>query len=402
MSGDYLTKATASIKNLSIEPTLAVAGQSNIPAKGLLSLNGNISGTIAHPDATFDVQVTKAMMYSEPLNSLSASVHYSPTNIELSNLKLDAPAGTLNAAAHFVHPDGDFNNGQVQVHLTSSSIDLSKIKQLPVTGKIKMNADFNGSVKAKLLLLSNATADLNATSLKTSDMNLGDLHFTATTSQHVVHYELNSEVAKSSLKATGQTELNSQYVTHAKVTFANMRYSDFQVVKPTFDVQMDGDADVNGPVLNPDALTGRMQMRQIAFDAGTRSRRVHLETDAPAVLELDHSVIKVDHFKIQDSKSYLEAAGSFSLKNPDDAMDLKLASNVDMGILQDVDRDFYSAGNLTLAATLHGSLTKAQTERSRGFEECQCQLHRCVERLVERKWNHLTERHECIDPNFNR
>ena len=42
----FATKAVATIKNLSVEKTLAITGQADIPAKGTLSANANVSGTI--------------------------------------------------------------------------------------------------------------------------------------------------------------------------------------------------------------------------------------------------------------------------------------------------------------------------------------------------------------------
>ncbi len=354
LSKDYPTQAITSIQNLPVEKVLAIAGQAAIPVKGLFSASGKVSGTIAHPEALLDLKLSKVVAYSEPVNELSTHLHYTSTLVEVSNFSMSAPAGKLTAALNYAHPDGDFKNGQVHLQVNGGEVDLSKIKELTaVSGGVKFDADITGDLRNGLLLLSSANADLNATSLRASERDLGDLHATARTQQHVVKYELDSNFAKGDIKATGQTELSRDYVTHAKLTFGNLR-----LVEDAFKAQIDGQASVDGPVLNLDALAGKLQINKFVFEAGTRNRHVQVENDAPAILALDHSVVKIQHLKVQDGKSYLEAQGALSLKNTDNALGLKIDGNTDLSILQNADRDFYSSGNALLDATIHGSLAK--------------------------------------------
>ncbi len=354
LTKDYPTQATTSIQNLPVEKVLAIAGQAAIPVKGLFSANGKVSGTIAHPEALLDLKLSKVVAYSEPVNDLSTHLHYTSTLVDISNFSISAPAGKLTAAANYAHPDGDFKNGQVHLQVNGGEVDLAKIKELTaVSGGVKFDADIAGDLRNGMLLLSSANADLNATSLRASERDLGDLHATARTQQHVVKYELDSNFAKGDIKATGQTELSQDYVTHAKLTFGNLR-----LVEDAFKAQIDGQASVDGPVLNLDALAGKLQINKFVFEAGTRNRHVQVENDAPAILALDHSVIKIQHLKVQDGKSYLEAQGALSLKTVDNALGLKIDGNTDLSIVQNADRDFYSSGNALLDATIHGSLAK--------------------------------------------
>jgi len=354
LAKDYPTTATTSIQNLAVEKALAIAGQAAVPVKGLFSASGKVSGTVAHPEALLDLKLTKAVVYSEGLNDLSAQVHYTSTLVDISNLNLSAAAGKLMAAANYTHKDGDFQNGHVQLHLQGGQVDLAKIRQLETAaGSVKFDADVAGDVRSGKLLLSDANADIAGTSLRYGAQELGDLHATARTQEHVVKYELDSNFAKSDIKATGQTELASDYPTHAKLTIGNLRYA-----TDSYSLQTDGEATVDGPVLNVDALTGRLQINHFLFQAGSGNRRVHVENDAPAIVSLDHSVVKIQHLKLQDGKSYAQAQGALSLKNDAQALGLTVDANADLAALQNADRDFYSSGNVLLAATIHGSLAK--------------------------------------------
>lgn len=353
LAKDYPTQATASIKNLPLEKALAIAGEGNVPVQGLFSASGSVSGTIAHPEALVDLTLSKAVVYQEPLNDLATHLHYTSTLIEVSNFSVSAPAGKLNAAATFSHADNDFKNGQMQLHLTGGQLDLAKIKQLTVAGAVKFNADIAGALKNGDLLLADANADVNATGLRDGELVIGDVKATARTQQHVVKYEVDSNFSSGDLKAIGQTELSSTYPTHAKFTFAHVKY-----VQAPVTAQVDGEASVDGPVMDLNALNGRLQINELAVDAGARNRHVHIATDAPAILTLNHSVINVQHFKLADGKSYIQAQGGLSLKDSDNPLALKLQGNTDLSILENADRDFYSSGNAILDATIHGSLSK--------------------------------------------
>src|SRR6202034_3713223 len=51
LTAPYATAADASIQNLSVEKTLQITGQSAIPARGTLSANAHVAGTMAAPNA---------------------------------------------------------------------------------------------------------------------------------------------------------------------------------------------------------------------------------------------------------------------------------------------------------------------------------------------------------------
>ena len=97
----FVTKATASIKNLQVEKDLAITGQGDIPAKGTLSANANVSGTLEHPDALADLTLAKAVIYTESLNELATKVALHRDRMDVPGLGFDIPAGTLNASANY-------------------------------------------------------------------------------------------------------------------------------------------------------------------------------------------------------------------------------------------------------------------------------------------------------------
>lgn len=378
----YATKATASIQNLLVEKVLAIAGQSAIPATGTLSANANVSGTLENPDANLNLTLSKAVLYTEPLNEFTTKVHYTNTQIDVPSLSIDVPAGTLTASADYTHQSGNLDSGRMQLRLNSSDIDLAKIRHLSqaepgVGGTLKLMANVAANVREAKgkpeVLLTEANADVNAQGLRANNHDLGQLRLTAKTQQQTVSYSLTSDLAKAQLKGSGSTQLSGDYLTHAKVTFNNIRYDNIAPFLPTdnpgkpgFDALVEGQASVDGPVLDVNALVAKVQLNQLVFNTtpansstgGPGLRKVQLQNEGPVIVALDHSVLKVQQFRIQGLKTYLQAGGAVDLNKPNDALGLNLKGDLDLGILQDADRDFYSSGNVLLEATIHGSLTK--------------------------------------------
>jgi translocation and assembly module TamB len=378
----YLTKAAASIQNLSVQKSLAIAGQPGIPATGTLSANAKISGMLSDPNAQVDLKLSKAVLYTEPINEFATRLSYSNTQIDIPSLDLNIPAGTLSASGQYVHPSGDLESGHMQFHLNSSDMDLAKIRHLAaedmgVAGDLKLMADVAGDVRSHggkpELLLSKVNANISAEGLQANHKDLGQLHLVTDTQQQVVRFNLDSSLAQASLRASGQTQLTGNYNTNANFTFGNIRYSNIALFLPSysgtpppFDALVEGQANVNGPLLNLDALKGRAELTQMVVKTSSRNspvgtpaaRTVELQNQGPAIFTLNRSVVHVQQFKIQGRDTYLEAGGDISLSNPNKALGLTLQGNADLGILQNADRDIYSSGSVLLDATVHGSFSK--------------------------------------------
>ena len=65
---DYPTTADASIQNLSIEKALSIAGQAAVPARGSLSANAHVAGTLQARNADLKLTLARANVYAEQIN----------------------------------------------------------------------------------------------------------------------------------------------------------------------------------------------------------------------------------------------------------------------------------------------------------------------------------------------
>jgi translocation and assembly module TamB len=383
LNGDHTTVADMSIQNLSIGKTLEIVGESSVPASGNLSAEAHVAGTLQAPNARLAFTLSRANVYAEPINRLQASIQYSNTLLNISSIELQAPAGSIALSGSFSHAPKDFSSGVLTLKVNSSLIQVSKIEHVAsaepgLQGALQMAADFSARLRREpsgrpvpRFSYLNANASLENVTLNGSA--LGGASLKANTSGSMMRFQLESNIAASQVRGSGQVQLSGDYLSAGSVTFTNVRYSKLApLISPgagtslPVDAVIEGHASMNGPVLNPTDLTGRLELTRLDVETNPQVtptgappvRRVDLQNRGPIVLTLKNSAIQVQELQIGGPATNISASGGFDLNNQSSPIGLKVAANVDLSVVQDLDKDFYSSGHVTMNATLHGTLSE--------------------------------------------
>ncbi|MBV8068953.1 MAG: translocation/assembly module TamB domain-containing protein [Acidobacteriaceae bacterium] len=382
LNPDYPTVADASIQDLSISKVLQITGETSIPASGSLSADAHMSGTLHAPDANLRLNLSHGNIYQEPINHLRGSLSYSNTVLSISALELSAPAGNISLSGTFTHPADDFKSGSLTLKVNSSPIEVSKIEHVAsaepgLKGTLQLAADASARVLqtngSPALRFSNLNAKAAFQNVTYNATPLGGANLNAQTKGQTLTFQMDSDLAKSQIRGSGQAQLIGSYPVRASVTFANVRYSNLEPLVgagaglPTpADALVEGEASIDGPVLAPDNLTGRLQINRFEVmtnpqpspTGGPPTRKVDFENKGPIILALDHSVIQVQALHITGPAANLSASGSFNLKNASSPLGLTVGASLDLAALQDVNHDFYSSGRIALNSTVHGNLSQ--------------------------------------------
>ena len=383
MAGNHATTADASVRGLPIAKALQLAGQSEVPVSGDLAADAHVSGTLQAPAAKLDFALTRANAYQERIDRLQGTVEYSNSLIQIPSLKLDAPAGSIALKASFSHPPENFYGGTLNLKVDSTDLQLARIAHVEqvkpgLAGILRLNADVSGSLRkqdgTQQILVSNLNVDASAHELRVGQRQLGQAAFLARTQGQSVNFRLDSDIAQSQIHGSGVSQLAGSYPTRASLSFANVRYAniapylsaDADAEPPAFDALAEGQLAVDGPLLNPDKLSGRLQLNQLDFRTNPRTtptgapppKVVDLRNQGPIVLSLNRSVVRVDQLRISGPETSLTASGAINLKNSRSPMELSVTGNTDLSLLQDANRKFYSSGSVSLDAKLRGTFAQ--------------------------------------------
>ena len=246
-----------------------------------------------------------------------------------------------------------------------------------VAGTLHLAAELSANLREhngrRTILFSYLNANASANSLKMNGRDLGKASFTARTAGSTLNFRLDSDLAQSQIHASGQSQLTGNYPVRADLSFSNVRYANIApflspgpTEPPIFDALVEGKASVNGPILDTENLNGRLELSRLDFrtnpgetpTGAPPGRIVELQNQGPIVIALDRSVVRVQQLNIQGPGTSINSSGAINLKNANSPLGLHLAANVNLGLLQDIDRDFYSSGNVSLTALVRGSFSQ--------------------------------------------
>jgi len=374
---DYPTTAHAAINALQIEKVLSVAG-SSFPARGTLSVNADLSGTRTNLRSNADFQLTSGVIYQEPFNRIEGAANSTPDSISLSRLTVNAPAGIVDLKGSFSHDPDNFDNGRVDLHVSSDRVDLGRVVNLQqaragLSGGAQLTADIEAALQTRDghrdLLLSKADANGSVSGLALNGKPLGNATLKAQTAGKLVSFELQSDVAKSNIQANGQLTLGAGYPVAAKLVFKNVTYSGFQgllaVPNPTaqFDAVAEGQVDVAGPVMDLPDLRANLQLSRLELSTGAAGgrgsapRTLALQNQGPVIASLEGQQIRLQNAKFTGPSMNLSVEGTAPFAQGG-SMNLAVNGNIDLKVLPIFNIDLSSAGNVALNGTVRGTLAK--------------------------------------------
>lgn len=381
LSTGYFTDATATIRRLSLTKALDISGESTLPITGSLDADVTLTGSSQSPDVKASLTLSKANIYQEPVNLLVTTVHYTESLAEVSSLNLQTPAGDISLNGSYEHPASG-KHQSVQLHLSSGELEIGKLQNVQqaepgLTGSVKITADMSASGAAgkslSQLLLSRLDSDISARNISIGKRNVGGLHLSAHTSQSKVAFQLDCDIAHSQIAASGESQLAAGYPTRASLTFKDIHYVNFapllstsESLRPGFDALLEGKASIDGPIQDPQSLRSRFELDRLEISAASRgaspdastSKTVLLKNENPIILSLTKSVVSLDQFHIRGSKTSLDLSGSADLANTVNPLHVNMSGSLDLGVLQNLDKDVYSSGQIALNAAVAGSFSQ--------------------------------------------
>ncbi len=374
----YPSSLTASIPGLPIEKVLPLIGYPNVPVEGALSAETTLNGSLNNLQGDVKFSLAHARLYSEPLDSVSAGLRFSDQLVSVESASAASPAGSVALSGSFRHPRGALAGGHLQLHLESGGLDLARIDRLQqfqpgLSGALKLLADLTGDVGFRdgrtVLLLSRLNAEAAATSLAVNRQPYGQAVFHAASDGPNLDLRLDSNFAGSVIHGAGRARLEGDYPIQASVSFSNVVLSSFQSLLglPTrfrsgFDGAAEGNFTLNGPLFQPDSLKGSLVLSRFNLSSPRRNaaatdRVTVVANDGPIDASLERSVLRINHAHLTGRNSHLDASGSiaFGTRNP---LNLSLDAAFDLAVLEEINRDVYAGGSVTLKTAIRGTFDR--------------------------------------------
>jgi translocation and assembly module TamB len=368
----YPTTADATLSKLPIERILAVAKRTDIPAKGNLSGTAHVSGTVDKPEGNVDLDLANAVLYDEPIDHVRARVTYLAQSVDVPQFEVAAGPSRIDLTAHYNHPAGNLQAGDLQFKVNSSRIDLARIRNLQkvrpgLGGALQMTANGAATLRETnpKVLFRDLNANVSASGIAAQGKSFGDLTLAANTvAGGRLNFTLNSNLASAAIEGHGNAELSGDYPVNAQVAFNDVTWTRIrELIGPTngqpsdFEAVTDGQVTVTGPVLKTANLNGSLQFTRLHLSTipatGRTAKPVMIQNQGPIAATLEQGVAKITSLHLTGPQTDIQATGTASLR--DQTVNASVNANTNLGLLQSFDRDVTSSGSIVLAATVRGT-----------------------------------------------
>lgn len=375
LADKYATTANLAVSNLPIEKALLLANNRNADSRGVLSANGQVSGTLDNPAANLDFSLTRAVLRQQPIDRLTGHVNYSNTVIEFPSLELSAGPNQISASGSFAHAAGTYSSGNLRLSLNSNTLQLAQVRYLEqlkpgLSGTMQFTMDtaltLNNPKATQRVTLSRLNGKVAVNRLRVGQEEFGGFTASAEQAGPAVKFSLDSNLAESVIHGTGQAQLTRDYPMNAQLSFNNIRYVNWipligksSTTPPGFDALFEGNLSIAGPAVRPRDLTGRVQITKVevstagaALNGGGAT--VAVRNDGPIAISANQSGVHVERARFTGPATAADVTGDVQLK-PAVALNLKVNANADLALLSKFSQGINSAGDIVLSASVKGA-----------------------------------------------
>ncbi len=254
------------IRNGQMADLLALIGQPDLPITGTVNADVHLNGSIGNPLGNIQATITNGVAYDQPFERAQTNVTLADRKIVLSSSDVLTAAGRVQMSGAFTHPADSFSTGQIQAQVNTNQVQLGQLaalrQKMPgLAGTLETNGQFTGALEEQKgntqFLLKSVNADVSVAGLQMEGQDYGNLSATARTSGNTVNYDVKSDLAGSSIAATGHTELQPDYPTTATANIDRLPLERVLTLAGKSSIpasgMLSGRAEFSGTIDNPNA-----------------------------------------------------------------------------------------------------------------------------------------------------
>ena len=348
--------AKVQLNDAQMADVLEIAGQKGkYPVTGTLSLNGNAAGTLKSLSGGAQISLVNGAAYGERFESVTADATVKGKDVEASSFAVKLHGMQIAGNGGY-----DMGTDRIHAHVEGKDLVLSKFdtiqaQKLPIDGTLSLNADANGTLAEPGL-----KANVGLAKLVMDGQPLGQATAEIHSQGKLVFYTLSSSLTGASLQATGQTSLEGNYETQAKLTLTGLDLEKpmaiFAPNSPKVTSAINGVVTVSGPLKTPQALHGTAELSPV--DVTTQG--FALKADGPLRVRLQNGLATIEPVHITGQDTDLRASGTVQVLGVTDpkggAINIKSTGSVGLELLHTFDKDVISSGKVEFEMTAGGRL----------------------------------------------
>ena len=338
--------------------SLAKAASVQTPITGVLSANVNMRGSEDAPTGTAQLDITRALVSGQPIQSIEAKLNSDGTAVQ-ANLGVMLSAGTATANGTY-----DLRRQNYQAVVRAVGIQLGKLeavkeKNLGLAGTLNLNASGSGNIHNPQL---NAT--LQIPKLQVHDQTISNINLQTNVANHFANVALDSNAMNSAIKARATVDLTGEYQTSATIDtqpipFAPLvaAYMPSQAGSITGETELHGT--IRGPLKNKELLEAHFTIPVLKVNY---QNAVQIGAPQPIHLDYANGVLNVQKAALTGTDTNLHFQGRVPVSDRTAPVSLLLQGTVDLKLVQLFDPDLATSGELQFNINSFGQLANPNIE----------------------------------------
>ena len=320
---------------------LMKAAGSTAPVAGTLSADVVAGGTQLAPTGHGTISLTSARIAGEPVRS--AHVQFESAGHQVNaNLKIDLPAGSLNATVLYEPASQSYQAELRAPGIKLDQLETVKARNLQLQGLLDVNASGRGTLQDPQM-----QAVVEVPQLQVRDQVIRGLKLQTNVANHVASFTLDSEVLNTHAGAHGTIQLTGDYVADASLDTQSISlapwvgmYAPAQAGNVTGQTEVH--ATVRGPLKDKTRLEAHLIVPQLAVNY---KNSIQLATEAPIRADYGNGVLNLQRSTIRGTGTEVTFQASVPAAK-DAPASMLLQGSVDLRLAQLVSPDISSGGAL--------------------------------------------------------
>src|ERR1035437_4664065 len=345
-----LLRARMRASKIVVGDLLPLAGL-DLPVTGSLDAQFTTDGPVRSLGGSVWVELDEGVVYGEPVSRIRAQGSVANQVVKLTSITVNEKAGTVQGSGTY-----DLRSKRFKADAHGEGIDVAKIERLrsmgeAVNGKLGFTASASGTLDDPAL-----EAHATLAGLTVGGEPMGALEFTGHTVNHSLQYNVTTHLESAQLAMQGQTELQGDYATQAKLDFSHFDIAAIfklaHLEGISAESALSGTANVAGPLAHTDELRGEVRLQAMSMTVAG----VHLQSDGGVHATLANGHLNLDPVHITGDDTDLHAQGSVGLKD-NQRLDFAASGAINLKLAETVDRDLTASGTTTFQVEAHGPLS---------------------------------------------
>ncbi len=375
-----------------LQPFLADAAVADLPISGSLRTNVAADGPLHALSASGFIEMKQGTLYGEPISNAYVQGTLAGQVLKLTSARLNDAGGNVSGSGSY-----DLKSGFFRIDAHAANIEVSRLGPmrnhgLNASGKMDFGIAGTGTWNDRLSDL-HIDSHATVTSFMFGGEQFGTLQATAHSTGPLIEYSATTQLDKAPLTLHAQTELRSDYPTHAQLDFsqldlgAMLRMAHMDAING--ESALAGTIYVNGPLAHPGELQGEANIRLFTLTVAG----VEFKSEGGLHATLASGRIHLDPLHVIGQDTDLHAQGDLSLKGSRQ-LDLAASGAVNLKLAETIDADLTASGTTTFQMEAHGPLAHPNFEGRINLEDAALSLEDLP--------NGLSQLHGTLEFNQNR